>query len=80
MHILFVITICSGGRSRLLGADIFGLPKALRRHAERLFMVHVLEPRQVWASFRVHATDSTHIVDALVESPNEASTLADAHG
>ena len=80
MLILLVVNICCSGCSRLLGADVLGLFKALRRHAEGLFVVHVLEPCQIWASLCVHAADSTNVVDALVKSPNKASTLTDAHG
>ena len=78
--ILLAVIIYSSGCSRLLGADVLGLFKALRRHAERFFVVHVLEPCQIWASLRVHAADGTHVVDALVKGPYEASTLTDAHG
>ena len=49
-------------------------------------MVQVLEPGQIWTftlhltSFSVHAADGAHVVDALVEGPNQTTALADAHG
>lgn len=52
----------------------------MRRHAERLLVVQVLEPCQIGTSLGVHAADGTHIVDALVQSPDQTSALADAHG
>lgn len=43
-------------------------------------MVQVLEPGQIWTSFGVHAADGAHVVDALVEGPDQTAALADAHG
>ena len=48
-------------------------------------MVQVLEPGQIGTfrhitSFGVHAADGAHVVDALVEGPNQTTALADAHG
>ena len=52
----------------------------MRRHAEGLLVVQVLEPGQIGTSFGVHAADGAHVVDALVEGPNQTTALADAHG